>query len=548
MESSLISNTNQVHFASVLAMDNTEMVAMFEALMVSGLNGFLGFQGKLVEISEEIFSRTFQLPVEGLIDINEVPKDLIFYARTKSSGEHLQTSCKKRELKIEYRILSDIVAKSISVKAGSFDVVTHERRGKPEDTLSISDSVEKYTKFGVGIFRGDIAINDKIAVENVEGLAGKSRVKKTPIKRAVSKQRPTVAATEPVVKKKRTSKGRSDPSKDSMKIVHVAQEAVPLQTIEPTPAVPAEQPPVPKRKSKKRRLRLQEDSDNDEVVEMRAAVEATVEADVVATWISTADDVDIIIEQVIAESAQLETDVGSPVVQKPDEMEKWFNLSYEEFVAREAEKLVETGSDSDGATETVACGTFFVIEPIADVIPTVEEKTSDDEAMTLELGLKDAGIDQPNFHSAQLGYLKLLQMGTQTQQDKAGNKYEVKPQYEELSKQLGGRHSHLVVTAPTIALDFSDTTQQSASHNVAPNQILNKDTSSNNSSLLPLKLPRKLPFKIPRSLNCSTQPFRVFAPAQHILQDWYEKKGLLERFPTLPRTLKTEVGINGKSR
>ncbi|KZV32107.1 ATP-dependent Clp protease ATP-binding subunit ClpB [Dorcoceras hygrometricum] len=32
------------------------------------------------------------------------------------------------------------------------------------------------------------------------------------------------------------------------------------------------------------------------------------------------------------------------------------------------------------------------------------------------------------------------------------------------------RHSNPVVTTPTIALDFSDTTQQSASHNVAPNQ------------------------------------------------------------------------------
>ncbi|KZV22028.1 hypothetical protein F511_39145 [Dorcoceras hygrometricum] len=37
---------------------------------------------------------------------------------------------------------------------------------------------------------------------------------------------------------------------------------------------------------------------------------------------------------------------------------------------------------------------------------------------------------------------------------------------------LGGRHSNPVVTTPTIALDFSDTTQQSTSHNVAPNQIL----------------------------------------------------------------------------
>ncbi|KZV27305.1 clathrin assembly protein [Dorcoceras hygrometricum] len=88
-----------------------------------------------------------------------------------------------------------------------------------------------------------------------------------------------------------------------------------------------------------------------------------------------------------------------------------------------------------------------------------------------KLGLRDAGIDQLNFHSVQLGYLKLLQMGTQTQQDKAGNKYEVKPQYEKLSKQLGGRHSNPVVTTPTIALDLSGATHQSDSPNVAPNQI-----------------------------------------------------------------------------
>ncbi|KZV16691.1 mediator-associated protein 1-like [Dorcoceras hygrometricum] len=161
------------------------------------------------------------------------------------------------------------------------------------------------------------------------------------------------------------------------------------------------------------------------------------------------------------------------------------------------------------------------------------------------------------------GYLKLLQMGTQTQQDKAGNKYEVKPQYEELSKQinmqyainqcyecmraikesLDGRHSHPVVTAPTIALNFSDTTQQSASRNVAPNQILNEDTSNNNSSLLPLKLPRHarrnllLNSAVSRFRSSSTQPPRLVG-----------KKGLLERFPTLPRTRKRRSEINGKSR
>ncbi|KZV21205.1 Galactose mutarotase-like superfamily protein isoform 1 [Dorcoceras hygrometricum] len=124
---------------------------------------------------------------------------------------------------------------------------------------------------------------------------------------------------------------------------------------------------------------------------------------------------------------------------------------------------------------------------------------------------------------------------TQTRQ-KQENKYEVKPQYEELSKQinmqhainqcyecmrlskeisqlgqcinrqiissclyttvyqpgnhrsvitgpvspsqLGGRHSYPVVTAPTIALDFSGMIHQSASHNVAPNQCSFADGST----------------------------------------------------------------------
>ncbi|KZV36600.1 hypothetical protein F511_29133 [Dorcoceras hygrometricum] len=90
------------------------------------------------------------------------------------------------------------------------------------------------------------------------------------------------------------------------------------------------------------------------------------------------------------------------------------------------------------------------------------------------------GIDQPNLHSVQPGYLMILQMGNADPRHKSRKtEYEVKPQYQKLSKQLtcnmppsqlGGRHSNPVVTTPMIALDFSDTTQQSASHNVAPNQ------------------------------------------------------------------------------
>ncbi|KZV38573.1 hypothetical protein F511_04278 [Dorcoceras hygrometricum] len=155
MASSLISNIVHVLFDSVLAMEDEGIVAIFEALVASGLTGFLGcsiviyegslmeffqhgsvrdgmvvstIQGKTVEITEEVFTGTFELPTDGLTDLNEVPKDLVFYARSifSFSGEQVSTSCKKREMKIEFRLLSDILEKSIFVKVGSFDAVTHE--------------------------------------------------------------------------------------------------------------------------------------------------------------------------------------------------------------------------------------------------------------------------------------------------------------------------------------------------------------------------------------------------------------------------------------
>ncbi|KZV42892.1 hypothetical protein F511_14800 [Dorcoceras hygrometricum] len=342
MASSLISNTVHVLFDSVLAMDEEGIVAIFEALVASGLKGYLGcpaviyeaalmeffqhgsvrdgmvvstIQGKTVEITEEVFAGTFELPIDGLTDLNEVPKDLVFYARSvfSFSGEQVSTSCKKREMKIEFRLLSDILAKSIL-----------------------------------------------ISVEDVEGVADESRVKKTPMKKAVSKKRPATAVNEHISKKKRTRVGKA--AKISV-IVTVAQEAFPLQIVEPIQAVPAILPSKPKRKAPKRRLKLPVESD-EEIVEEETAVGGIAEndfvparADVVDKEISTADDVDHIIEQVIAETAQFETDVGGTndgetnvgdqAVQRADEMEHWFNVSYEEFVAREADRTVESGSDTD---------------------------------------------------------------------------------------------------------------------------------------------------------------------------------------------------------
>ncbi|KZV37656.1 dystroglycan-like [Dorcoceras hygrometricum] len=157
MASSLIANAIQINFDSVLGIsDNDGMVNMFKALEASGLRGFLccpsilyereleqfldtaivqegditcAVSGKYVAISESRFAGVFGLPTEGLTDISAVPKDLVYNARSifSHSGEPVSFSCNKRLLKYEYRLLNDILAKSIMVKAGSFDAVTHER-------------------------------------------------------------------------------------------------------------------------------------------------------------------------------------------------------------------------------------------------------------------------------------------------------------------------------------------------------------------------------------------------------------------------------------
>ncbi|KZV19242.1 mucin-2-like [Dorcoceras hygrometricum] len=181
MASSLISNTNQVYFASVLAMDNVGMVAMFEALVASGLNGFLGclsdfyeaalveffqnasvrycqvistVQGKLVEISEEVFARTFALPVEGVMDLNEVPKDLVH------------------------------------------------------------------------------CYDEKIGVEEVEDV---SRVKKTSAKKVTSRKRPAAAGDAPTIaKKKRTTSGEAVLKDKDLAVVSVALYSMPIQNVDPS--------------------------------------------------------------------------------------------------------------------------------------------------------------------------------------------------------------------------------------------------------------------------------------------------------------------------
>ncbi|KZV51885.1 hypothetical protein F511_13569 [Dorcoceras hygrometricum] len=283
MASSLISSSYHIDFDSGFGFDDAELVQMFESLITTGLKVFLGcpavfyeaalteffanssvrngvvvstIKGTAIEISEEVFATTFELPTEGLTDLSKVPKNLVFDARSlfSESTEQVSVSCLKKELKIAYRLLSNILAKTVYIKAGYFDVVTCDRfmlmtaimfdvkvnlssllfglelgesRAFPIPRVLTEKTVHKY-----------VVINEKVGTEEV---ADAPRVKKTPVKKAVSQRRPAEVDVEvaPVVKKKRTTKGKP---------VVIAQKAVPLQIIEGTAVVLVEQPPVPKRK------------------------------------------------------------------------------------------------------------------------------------------------------------------------------------------------------------------------------------------------------------------------------------------------------------
>ncbi|KZV29445.1 hypothetical protein F511_28401 [Dorcoceras hygrometricum] len=257
MASSLISNSLHISFDSVLGMDDAGLVAVFESFVATGLKGFLGcpavyyedalteffenglvrdgmivstIQGISVEISEEVFAAAFELPMEGLTDLSEVPKDLVFDAQS---------------------IFSESKKQTIYVKAGSFDAVTHERfllmtaityGVKINWSSLVFDILKDMVTPGSRQAKG-YAIQICVLLKNVPGLelgesrsfpssriltektvhryvvinenvggeevADAPRVKKTPVKKVASKKRPATDATaKPVVKNKRTTKSK----------------------------------------------------------------------------------------------------------------------------------------------------------------------------------------------------------------------------------------------------------------------------------------------------------------------------------------------------
>ncbi|KZV40116.1 splicing factor 3B subunit 1-like [Dorcoceras hygrometricum] len=207
MKSSLISNTIEVYFDSVLEMDNEGMVAMFEALISSGLSGFLGcssaifetalleffhnasvrdcvvvstIQGKPMPISEERFASTFELSLDGLSDLHEVPQDLVLEARRAFSYDgKLRKRTTGRTTPVSTDLSLVTVAQS-AVPIQMISAVTHPapKRKAPQRRLQLpagsdDEIVEKEPNVvDVGEKRGKNMVTERTDMDTETVLAG----------------------------------------------------------------------------------------------------------------------------------------------------------------------------------------------------------------------------------------------------------------------------------------------------------------------------------------------------------------------------------------
>ncbi|KZV46963.1 hypothetical protein F511_23565 [Dorcoceras hygrometricum] len=130
MASVLFFNALQLNFSSVLTLEHSGMVKMFKSLKDSGLKEFLEASGSVYEEAVlEFFANAKVLAgtIVSLVGARNIAITKDTFIEFSGSDEPFRAPNKKREMKIEFRILHDIVAKALCAKPGSFDQVTSEK-------------------------------------------------------------------------------------------------------------------------------------------------------------------------------------------------------------------------------------------------------------------------------------------------------------------------------------------------------------------------------------------------------------------------------------
>ncbi|KZV36821.1 ABC transporter G family member 24-like [Dorcoceras hygrometricum] len=223
-------------------------------------------------------------------------------------------------------------------------------------------------------------------------------------KKVVSKKRPAVVSDAPAVKNKRTKSGKSAQKEEALALTTIAQEVVPLQIIAPSSAVPAET----------------ESAMENVAEEQRAGI--------------VVDAVDEIIDHIISETEDMETDEresdmvaqssGTAVVIGETAYD-FPTLDFQVFIS-EADRMIEIGSDTDdemekdpeplrsrkaddlsGATQSEKSRST----EIADIAPTIDRKTSDEESMSIDDLLANIPNDSTLPSSAGV-FTKIQPVGT----------------------------------------------------------------------------------------------------------------------------------------
>ncbi|KZV55542.1 uridine-cytidine kinase C-like [Dorcoceras hygrometricum] len=110
MTASLFVNEMQVDFASVVAMENTEMARMFKTLEETWIKGKLA-------LTKDVFAQTFGLPIERMASFLYIPNQTAVEMRGRFSGSDVpfREPNKKKEMKIEYSEKFDLM---VAITAG----------------------------------------------------------------------------------------------------------------------------------------------------------------------------------------------------------------------------------------------------------------------------------------------------------------------------------------------------------------------------------------------------------------------------------------------
>ncbi|KZV44564.1 hypothetical protein F511_44218 [Dorcoceras hygrometricum] len=180
MAASFYVNTMQVDFESVLAMEHTGLAKMFKSLEDIGLKRFLEASGSVYEVAvveffanAKVIARTI-----GLVGFLDIPSKTVAEMQMKFSGTDVpfRAPNKKKEMKMEYRLLHDIVAKTPCAKSGSFDVVTTE---KFELMVAISDGLK--VKWAQVLFQYLMAMVNMPTKQSQAGFRVLQQVNNTPL-------------------------------------------------------------------------------------------------------------------------------------------------------------------------------------------------------------------------------------------------------------------------------------------------------------------------------------------------------------------------------